>query len=98
MVVEMNGLRASFSGDLPTLIVQNVGSAGDVGNVTSMLAKESMNIATMRLSRPSGRKRRDDYRDGSSKAIPPESLWLRLQGHHARDVHRRGTGTMKEDR
>ena len=30
MVVEMNGLRANFSGDLPTLIVQNVDQPGHV--------------------------------------------------------------------
>ncbi|MEI3405420.1 MAG: ACT domain-containing protein [Christensenellales bacterium] len=51
MVVEMNGLRANFSGDLPTLIVQNVDQPGHVSEVTSMLAQRGVNIATMQLYR-----------------------------------------------
>ena len=65
MVVEMNGLRANFSGDLPTLIVQNVDQPGHVSEVTSMLAhkgRQHRNHAA--LPRSSGRKRRHDYRNG----------------------------------
>lgn len=51
MVTEMNGLHASFSGDLPTLIVQNNDQPGHVGDVTSTLAKAGVNIATMQLHR-----------------------------------------------
>lgn len=76
MVVEMNGLRANFSGDLPTLIVQNVDQPGHVSEVTSMLAQRGVNIATMQLYR--------DYPGGNAvmiietdKAVPQESLtWL----------------------
>ena len=76
MVVEMNGLRANFSGDLPTLIVQNVDQPGHVSEVTSMLAHKGVNIATMQLYR--------DHPGGNAvmiietdKAVPPEGLaWL----------------------
>lgn len=51
MVVEMNGLRANFSGDLPTLIVQNRDQPGHVCDVTGMLAHKGVNIATMQLYR-----------------------------------------------
>ena len=76
MVVEMNGLRANFSGDLPTLIVQNVDQPGHVSEVTSMLAHKGVNIATMQLYR--------DHPGGNAvmiietdKAVPPDGLaWL----------------------
>ena len=50
-VVEMNGLRVRFSGDLPTLIIQNRDLPGYVSDVTGVLAHEAVNIATMRLYR-----------------------------------------------
>ena len=76
MVVEMNGLRANFSGDLPTLIVHNVDQPGHVSEVTSMLAHKGVNIATMQLYR--------DHPGGNAvmiietdKAVPPEGIaWL----------------------
>lgn len=76
MVVEMNGLRASFTGDLPTLIVQNVDQPGHVGEVASMLAHKGINVATLHLYR--------DHPGGNAvmiietdKAVPPEGIaWL----------------------
>lgn len=72
-VVEMNGLRAKFSGDLPTLIVQNRDQPGHVRDVSDVLARNSVNIATLHLYR--------DYPGGSAvmiietdKAVPAESL------------------------
>ena len=73
MVVEMNGLRVSFSGDLPTLIVQNRDLPGHVRDVSDIRAKESVNIATLHLYR--------DYPGGNAvmiietdKAVHQESL------------------------
>lgn len=73
MVVEMNGLRANFTGDLPTLIVQNLDQPGHVGEVTSMLAHKGVNIATMQLYR--------DHPGGNAvmiietdKAVPQDGL------------------------
>ena len=73
MVVEMNGLRVSFSGDLPTLIVQNRDQPGHVRDVSGVLAASSVNIATLHLYR--------DYPGGNAvmiietdKAVPAESL------------------------
>ena len=76
MVVEMNGLRANFSGDLPTLIVQNIDQPGHVNEVTGMLTERGINIATMQLYR--------DHPGGNAvmiietdKAVPPEGIaWL----------------------
>ena len=73
MVVEMNGLRVSFSGYLPTLIVQNRDQPGHVRDVSDILAKEGVNIATLHLYR--------DYPGGNAvmnietdKIVHPESL------------------------
>lgn len=75
-VVEMDGLRANFSGDLPTLIVQNIDQPGHVSNVASMLAANGLNIATLQLDR--------DYPGGNAvmvietdKAVPQAGIrWL----------------------
>ncbi|MBP3655451.1 MAG: L-serine ammonia-lyase, iron-sulfur-dependent subunit beta [Clostridia bacterium] len=83
MVVELDGLRAHFSGDLPTLIVQNMDQPGHVSDVTSMLAHKGINIATLQLSR--------DHPGGNAvmileidKAVPQEGIaWLaRTEGIH----------------
>ena len=73
MVVEMNGLRANFSGDLPTLIVQNRDQPGHVRDVSGVLAAGDVNIATLHLYR--------DYPGGNAvmiietdKAVPEDSL------------------------
>jgi len=73
MVAEMNGLRVSFSGDLPTLIVQNQDRPGYVRDVADILARNSVNIATLNLYR--------DYPGGSAvmiietdKAVPGDGL------------------------
>lgn len=58
-ICELDGLSANFSGDYPTLIVNNVDQPGYVTEVASMLAHESINIATIKL-----------YRDGrGGKAV-----------------------------
>ena len=60
-VVELNGLRVSFSGDLPTLIVQNRDRPGCVGEGATLLAQENVNIATLQLYR--------DYPGGNAVMI-----------------------------
>ena len=60
-VAEMNGLRVSFSGDLPTLIVQNRDQPGHVRDVSDILARAGVNIATLHLYR--------DYPGGSAVMI-----------------------------
>ncbi len=51
VIQELDGLRANFSGDYPTLIVHNEDQPGHVAEVTSMLQHKSVNIATMQLYR-----------------------------------------------
>lgn len=50
-IVELEGLPVKFSGDSPTLIVQNIDQPGYVSEVTSMLQRKSINIAAMQLCR-----------------------------------------------
>ena len=73
MVVEMNGLRVNFSGDLPTLIVQNRDQPGHVRDVSDILSRTGVNIATLHLYR--------DFPGGSAvmiietdKVVPKESI------------------------
>lgn len=61
MVMELNGLRVKFAGDLPTLIVQNVDQPGMVGSVAGMLAQEKVNIASLQIHR--------DYPGGNAVMI-----------------------------
>ena len=48
---ELNGLPVSFSGDYPTLAMQHIDQPGSVRAVTTLLAYQSVNIATMQLDR-----------------------------------------------
>lgn len=50
-IFQIDGLDANFGGDLPTLIVHNQDRPGLVTEVTAMLSKKSINIATMQLYR-----------------------------------------------
>ena len=52
-IAQIDGIKANFSGDYPTLIVHNVDQPGHVAEVTSMLAHKAINIATMQLYRSS---------------------------------------------
>lgn len=52
-IAEIDGLSANFTGDNPTLIAHNDDEPGHVAAVTSMLAAEHINIATMQLYRKS---------------------------------------------
>ena len=51
LVEKINGLEAGFSGDMPTLIVQYRDFPGMIAFVSSVLAGEGINIATMRVFR-----------------------------------------------
>lgn len=50
-VCRIDGLEASFSGEFPTLIVQNEDTPGHVTMVASVLASYGLNIGTMHLFR-----------------------------------------------
>lgn len=51
MINQLDGLEVNFSGDYPTLIVQNIDEPGRIALVTSMLKDSIINIAQMRLYR-----------------------------------------------
>ena len=50
-ICQVDGLEANFYGDYPTLLVHNEDQPGYVAEVTSMLSRQNINIATMQLYR-----------------------------------------------
>ena len=50
-IISIDSLAANFGGDYPTLIVHNDDLPGHVTEVTSVLAKNNVNIGTMQLYR-----------------------------------------------
>lgn len=50
-IFELDGVKASFSGDQPTLIISNLDEPGLVAEVAALLQKGLVNIATMQLYR-----------------------------------------------
>ena len=50
-VCRLDGVNANFSGESATLIVHNVDQPGYITEVTRLLGKQSINIATMQLYR-----------------------------------------------
>lgn len=51
MINKIDGIQVNFSAEKPTLIVHNQDQPGHVAEVTSMLAENNVNIATMQLYR-----------------------------------------------
>ena len=50
-VFEVDGLSCSFSGELPTLVIHNTDQPGCVSQVTGVLARRGLNVATLQLNR-----------------------------------------------
>ena len=50
-ITEVNGNKVEFTGDYPTLIISHQDVPGAVSNVTSILYKEHINIAFMKVFR-----------------------------------------------
>lgn len=50
-ICRLDGIETNFSGDCPTLIVHNLDRPGHVAQVTALLYRCSVNIATMQLYR-----------------------------------------------
>ena len=75
-IFELDGLRANFSGDYPTLIVHNLDQPGHVTEVASMLAHKSVNIGTMQIHRD-GRGKHAVMVIECDQEIPREAIaWL----------------------
>lgn len=60
-VNSIDGMNASFSGELPTLVIRNEDKPGIVSEVTACLAQQAVNIAGMQLYR--------DRREGLSVMV-----------------------------
>jgi len=50
-VFQLDGLGCSFTGELPTLVVHNTDQPGCVSQVTGVLARRGLNVATLQLNR-----------------------------------------------
>lgn len=50
-ICRLDGIETNFSGDCPTLVVHNMDQPGHVSEVTFLLARYNVNIATMQLYR-----------------------------------------------
>ena len=50
-IAQIDGIQTNFTGEYPTLVVHNLDQPGHVTEVTAMLAKARINIATMQLYR-----------------------------------------------
>lgn len=50
-ICRLDGIETNFSGDCPTLVVHNMDQPGHVAEVTGLLARYKVNIATMQLYR-----------------------------------------------
>lgn len=75
-VTEIDGLPANFSGDYPTLVVNNLDQPGHVTEITSMLGHKSINIATMQLYRSSKGGKAVIVLE-CDQEVPPEAIkWL----------------------
>lgn len=51
VITEINGLKVEFSGEYPTLIIRQRDVPGVINGVTSILAREQINVAFMRVFR-----------------------------------------------
>ncbi len=51
VITEINGLKVEFSGEYPTLIIRQRDIPGVINGVTSILAREQINVAFMRVFR-----------------------------------------------
>lgn len=54
-IVEINGMKVSFTGDYPTLIAFYTDVPGVISKVTAILAKEHINVAFMKVFRSAKR-------------------------------------------
>jgi L-serine dehydratase len=52
-IARIDGIATNFSAECPTLVVHNLDKPGYVTEVTAMLARDAVNIATMQLYRSS---------------------------------------------
>ncbi len=50
-IIEINGLDIEFTGEYPTLIVRHIDTPGIISEVTRVLGKHQINIATMNVFR-----------------------------------------------
>ena len=54
-ITEINGMEVELSGEYPTLIVRHTDVPGVINDVTSILARERINVAFMRVFRQARR-------------------------------------------
>ena len=86
-VTELDGLTVSFSGDLPTLVVNHIDRPGQLAQAATLLERQGVNVAAMRLYR---RERGGDAMMvfECDQEIPGEALaWLSEQEATTRVIY-----------
>lgn len=51
VINQIDGVKADITAAYPTLVIKNIDKPGHVSKVTSLLSKQSINIATMKIQR-----------------------------------------------
>ena len=51
IITNIDGNKVEFSGDLPTLLLKYIDKKGTISKVSTVLSKEGINIATMKVTR-----------------------------------------------
>lgn len=51
LITDVNGNKVEFSGNYPTILIRYIDQKGSISRISSILAKEDINIATMKVSR-----------------------------------------------
>lgn len=51
LITNINGNKVTFSGNYPTILIRYMDQKGSISRISSILAKENKNIATMKVSR-----------------------------------------------
>jgi L-serine dehydratase len=51
LITNIDGTEVEFSGDLPTLIAKYIDKKGSISKITTILAQNNLNIATMKVTR-----------------------------------------------
>lgn len=88
-VQRIDGFPVELSGSLPTIVIQADDVPGTVAEITGMLARREMNIATIRVDR-TGRGERAMMTIETDQDVPEElleALALKPWAHWIRNVH-----------
>lgn len=92
-VQRVDGFEVNLSGSLPTIVVQADDVPGTVADITGMLARHGLNLATIRVDR-TGRGEKAMITIETDEEVPPQlidEIGRKPWSHWIRNVHRLNT-------